>query len=82
MLVLDHYDINAILVEPLKSHHGNEILRGYTTLYQHLTSRLFKPARTHWLDNEASTALKEFNKANEIDYQLVPPHVHRRKAAE
>jgi hypothetical protein len=57
MLVLYHYDTNAILVKPLKSRQGNEILRGYTHLYNHLTRRGFKPT-THWLDNEASTALK------------------------
>jgi hypothetical protein len=80
MLVLYHYDTNTILVEPLKSRHGNEILRGYKTVYDHLTSRGFKPT-THWLDNEASTALKEFNKLHNVDYQLVPPHVHQRNAA-
>jgi hypothetical protein len=81
MLVMYHYDTNAILVEPLKTRHGNEILRGYTKLYIHLTNRGFKPI-THWLDNEASTALKDFNKSEQVDYQLVPPHVHRRNAAE
>jgi hypothetical protein len=34
------------------------------------------------LDNEASTALKEYNKSEQVDYQLVPPQVHRRNAAE
>jgi ribosomal protein S24E len=61
MLVLHHYDTNAILVEPLKTRHGNEILRGYTKLYTHLTKRGFKPT-THWLDNEALNALKTFNR--------------------
>jgi hypothetical protein len=81
MLVLYHYDTNAILVEPLKTRHGNEILRGYTKLYTHLTERGFKPT-THWLDNEASNALKAFNRTQDIEYQLVPPHVHRRNSAE
>jgi hypothetical protein len=81
MLVLYHYDTNAILVEPLKSRHGNEILRGYTKLFEHLTRRGFKPT-THWLDNEASNAMKQFNQLHDVDYQLVPPHVHRRNAAE
>jgi hypothetical protein len=82
MLVIYHYDTNAILVEPLKSRHGgNEILRGYTKLFVHLTSRGFKPT-THWLDNEASTALKQFNKLHDVNYQLVPPHVHRQIATE
>jgi hypothetical protein len=81
MLVMYHYDTNAILVEPLKTRHGNEILRGYQKLYTHLTNRGFKPT-TYWLDNEASTALKAFNQSEQVDYQLVPPQVHRRNAAE
>jgi hypothetical protein len=61
MLVMYHYDTNTILVEPLKTRHGNEILRGYTKLYHHLNKRGFRPT-THWLDNEASNALKSFNR--------------------
>jgi hypothetical protein len=34
------------------------------------------------LDNEASAALKNFFTTNDVDYQLVPPHCHRRSAAE
>ena len=36
----------------------------------------------HILDNECSNEMKSaFNEA-EVKYQLVPPHVHRRNAAE
>jgi hypothetical protein len=37
----------------------------------------------HWMDNEASTALKNMlvNKF-QMTYQLVPPHIHQRNAAE
>jgi hypothetical protein len=56
MLVMYHYDTDAILSKPLKTQHGNGILRGYAKLYTHLTNRGFKPT-THWLDHEASTAL-------------------------
>jgi hypothetical protein len=45
-----------------------------------LTNRGFKPC-THWLDNEASDALKQFNKQEQVTFQLVPPHMHRRNAA-
>jgi hypothetical protein len=34
------------------------------------------------LDNEASAALKIFFTANDVEYQLVPPHCHHRNAAE
>ena len=38
--------------------------------------------RTHWIDNEASTALKKFDTNNHVEYQLVPPHMHHRNSAE
>ena len=38
--------------------------------------------RLHTLDNEASTSLKDFLTAEHVEYQLVPPHIHRRNSAE
>ena len=46
-----------------------------------LTSHGLKP-QLHWLDNEASTALKDFITKQQTQYQLTPPHIHRRNAAE
>jgi hypothetical protein len=80
ILVLYNYDTNAILTEPLKNRTGNEILRAYQKLHTYLTNRGFKP-RTHWLDNEASDALKQFNNQEQVSFQLVPPHMHRHNAA-
>jgi hypothetical protein len=34
------------------------------------------------MDNEASAAVKEFLRKEAIQYQLVPPHIHRRNVAE
>ena len=81
VMVLYDYDTNAILTEPLRNRTGGEILRGYKKLHQYLVQRGYNP-RTHWLDNEASAALKAYNTNNTIEYQLVPPHNHRRNAAE
>jgi hypothetical protein len=50
-------------------------------MHQELTVKGFKP-KLQTLDNEASTALKTFFTVNDIAYQLVPPHCHRRNAAE
>jgi hypothetical protein len=37
----------------------------------------------HWMDNEASKAVKSLlEKQHGMQYQLVPPHTHRRNAAE
>jgi hypothetical protein len=34
------------------------------------------------IDNEASASVKEFLRKEAIQYQLVPPHIHRHNAAE
>ena len=81
LMVLYDYDSNAILVEPIKNRTQNELLRAYKQLHQMLTKRGFQP-RLQLLDNEAPKELKTFLDTQHIQYQLVPPHVHRRNAAE
>jgi hypothetical protein len=80
MIVYD-YDSNAILAEPLKSRSENELLRAYTKIHDELSSRGLKPV-LQILDNECPSKLKRFMKVNDVTYQLVPPHLHRRNAAE
>ena len=81
VLVMYVYDANAVLAEPLKNRTGGEITTAYKYLVEYLTIRGYKP-QVHWLDNEASASLKNYDKTLKIDYQLVPPHMHRRNAAE
>jgi hypothetical protein len=81
ILVLYDYDSNAILAEPMKNRSDNEHLRAYNKLHQFLVDRGFKPLLQK-LDNEASNALKQTMRDKDIDFQLVPPHTHRRNAAE
>ena len=81
IMILYHYDTNAILTHPLKSRHGDELTQAYKNLFMYLTERGFKPVLQK-LDNEAPATLKKFMRDNGVDYQLVPPHVHRRNAAE
>ena len=81
MLVLYDYDSNFIHVEPMKSKSGPEILAAYQRAHALLTSRGLRPLLQR-LDNEASAALQSFMADNAIDFQLAPPHVHRRNAAE
>jgi hypothetical protein len=52
----------------------------HEVIHQELTVKGFKP-KLQTLDNEASTALENFFTANDIAYQLVPPHWHQRNAA-
>jgi hypothetical protein len=82
ILILYEYDSNAILTERLKSRNGGEILQAYTKLFEYLKQRGLKP-QTHWLDNnEAPRALKSYDTQQQVTYQLVPPDMHRRNAAE
>jgi hypothetical protein len=75
------YDCNYVKVIPMKSRSSSEWFKTYDTIHQELTVNGFKP-KLQTLDNEASAALKNFSTANDVDYQLVPPHCHRRNAAE
>jgi hypothetical protein len=45
-----------------------------------MTSKGFKP-KLQTMDNEASAALKNYFTEKEMNYQLVPLHCHRTKAA-
>jgi hypothetical protein len=75
------YDCNYVKVVPMKSRSASEWVKEYDSINQELTVKGFKP-KLQTLDNEASTALKNFFTVNDIAYQLVPPHCHRRNAAE
>jgi hypothetical protein len=81
MLVLYDYDSNAIHVELMKNKSGAEILAAYKRAHALFTQRGLQP-QLQRLDNEASAALQSFMAANHVDFQLAPPHLHRRNAAE
>jgi hypothetical protein len=65
----------------MKSRSASEWVEAYDHIHQELTAKGFKP-KLQTLDNEASAALKNFFTPNDVEYQLVPPHCHLRKAAE
>ena len=46
-----------------------------------LKERVFTP-KIHWLDNETVQGIQEYDKQNDINFQLTPPHVHRCNASE
>jgi hypothetical protein len=66
------YDCNYIKVVPIKYRSASEWVKAYDSIHQELSVKGFKP-KLQTLDNEASTALKNFFTANNIAYQLVPP---------
>jgi hypothetical protein len=65
----------------MKSRSASEWVKSYEHIHQELTAKGFKP-KLQTLDNEASAALKKKITTNDVEYQLVPPHRHRRNAAE
>jgi hypothetical protein len=80
ILVLYDYDSNSILVAPMRSRTGPCILAAFKVLHARLVTAGLRP-QLHRLDNECSTALKDFLTTEAIDFQLVPPGMHRRNAA-
>ena len=81
ILVVYEYDSNAILVRPLRNRSAPEIKNAFQNVVHYLTVRGLRP-RLHTLDNEASTILRDYLRAEDVEYQLVPPHIHRRNASE
>lgn len=80
MFVLYDYDSNVILVQAIPNQTSNSILGAYCTLLQHLQWAGITSSLQH-MDNEASQALKDYIKEQQINYQLMPAHQHWRNAA-
>ena len=81
ILVVYDYDSNAILAAPLKSRQAQEITRAWTNLHGKLTQQGHE-IKKYILDNECAADLKLAMVKASISYELVPPHIHRRNAAE
>jgi hypothetical protein len=82
VLIIYDYDSHSILAETMKNRLAQEHLRAYNKLYHYLCARGFRPLLLQKLDNEASALLKNQMRLHNIDFQLVPPNMHRRNAAE
>jgi hypothetical protein len=81
ILVVYEYDSNNIHAEPMIDRTAPSIIAANQRSIVFLQSRGSKPLLQR-LDNEATGALQDFLVASDIDFQLAPPHVHRRNAAE
>ena len=80
MVALD-YDSNHIHGEPMKSRTAAEITNTYKKIQEMFTKAGLKP-KLHILDNECSETFKKFMISKDETWQLAPPHIHRRNAAE
>lgn len=81
LLVAYDYDSNAILVEALQNRQKATITKAWNKINEILAKSGAQP-NIYVMDNEASTDLKTAMKSKNIRYELVPPHIHRRNAAE
>jgi hypothetical protein len=81
IFVLYDYDGNAIITELMKSRSNEEYLRAYKVVTKHLTSVGLHP-QFQMMDNECSKALQQAMTNQDVTFQIAPPHMHRRNAAE
>ena len=82
VMVMVEIDINAILVEPMKSRKDEEMIRAHNALLLRLKRAVIIPKK-HVLDNEVSENMKNrIRNTYKFDMELVPPGCHRRNAAE
>jgi hypothetical protein len=80
-LLLYDYDSNYIHAEPMPSRTAKSIVKAYSKAHATLVTAGLRP-QLQRLDNEASALLQQFMQDENIDFQLAPPHLHRRNAAE
>ena len=80
ILVAYHYDANNIITTPLKNRIGPCILISITKINDKLRKRGLTP-KLHIMDNEVSEDLKKYIEYSDIQFQLVPTHMHWINAA-
>jgi hypothetical protein len=72
---------NAILIEPMKSHKDEEMIRTYNALLLQLTQACIVPKK-HVLDNKVSDNMKNhIRDMCKFNMELVPPGCHQCNAA-
>ena len=80
-MVLVEIDSDAVLVEPMRNRTAGEMTKTYQKLIDRLNKCGIYP-KMHILDNESSNELEEAIGNNNMTFQYVPPHNHRRNRAE
>jgi hypothetical protein len=65
----------------MKNRGDKDMVRDFDLLIQSLIIRGLKPSLQR-LDNESYLALRNYLTKQGINYQLAPPHIHRRSNAE
>jgi hypothetical protein len=81
IFVLYDYNSNSIHTQPMQTKSALYIRSAYTTIVNTLIVAGLRP-KLQRLDNECSTILKQYINSEAIQYQFVPPGVHRANSAE
>jgi len=81
ILVVYHYDSNAILVEPVKNRQAATLTEAWKKLNKKLKQRGEQPV-LYILDNEFLQDLRTAFFKTKVAFQLAPPHMYRCNAAE
>lgn len=80
-LILYSFDSNYIRVEATQSKSGSDLLGAFDEGYDFFRKRGDTP-RLMFLDNALPDKLRQRLGELNVDFQIVPPHAHRRNAAE
>ena len=80
VMVMYDYDSNKILDEPIKNRQASTI-RDVFLKFQKVPKSRGSDPKFYIMDNDFSSDLKEAMKNYRINFQLAPPHMHRRNAA-
>ena len=75
------FDANAILQQLLKNRETDSLIIAWELLHKRLTKHGHS-VKKYILDNECSTKFKGVLLEHKLEFELVPPHQHRRNAAE
>ena len=81
IFVFYHYDTNNIIGIPMKSRNTSDLCEAWLQAFQMFKTHGETPT-IHILDNKYSREMKQIFDKEDVTYQLVPPHIHQRNAAE
>ena len=81
IMIMYDYDCNTIMSTPLRPKACLEQLSSLKKLHDNLRKQ-GQDTTVNFMDNEAPKCVTNYLVDSKISYQLVPPHVHRRNAAE
>ena len=76
ILVFYHYHTNTRNGIAIKSRNTTDICGAWQTAYDQLKAHYEAP-NIHILDKECSKDMNTIFKEAQVEYQLVPPHIHR-----